>query len=288
MGTSGSSPGPGGGVPFDPPWLDNIDTPQPGDGQPPDAQVPADNNGSGDEPPGSLPERPTETPGVAPQGRFRNARRELGSFVRTGDQGALRKALGHYSHSGMGGARNIANRMRVSAISGASAFSSLKAAREKTDPAINQWVDSLTARNANVSEIADEIIKLTMPGGGSLDETNCQQSMAQALGDLIENDPGINLLSLSDDKIWTLIKSFLGHQAFQRLYLDIGQIFEKSTLNPRERVIRMNEMRDYLKSELSVQVDLLRVNTANATPGTLKSIMQRAIENTFFVYEGSI
>jgi len=279
MGTSGSSDGPLGGVPFDPPWLDDIETPQPGNDQQPDDQGPDDGD-SGD---GQA--EPSE---FAPPRRFANARRALGEFARTGSEDAFKRAVGHYSRTGMGGARAAANRMRISSRSGANVFNLLQSTRERTDPAINEWVDSLTARSASAQEIADEIIRHVTPTGGSQDEAACQQSMAQAMEDLLADDPGVDLLNLGDDDIWGLIESFLGYEAFHRLCLDIGQVFEDSTLSPRDRVIRMNEMRDYLKAELRAQIEVLRADTPNAASGQLQSILHSALQNTFAVYEGSI
>ncbi len=288
MGTSGSSDGPGPGVPFDPPWLDDIDMPQVSnvqsqDEEPQDDQKPADADLGNDEP--EPPVKPSE---VAPPRRFANARKALGEFARTGSENAFRKAVGHYSRTGWGGARSAANRMRTSARSGASAFNFLQATRERTDPAINEWIDSLTARNASTQEIADEIVKHTMPRGGSQDEVASQQSMAQAMEDLLVNDPDVDLFNMDDDSIWALIESFLGYEAFYRLSLDIGQVFEDSALSPRDRVTRMKEIREYLKAEMSAQVSALRANRSEATSGQLQSILQHAIENTFAVYEGSI
>ena len=280
MGTSGSSDGPVGGVSFDPPWLNDIETPQPGGDQQADDQG-LDDGDSGD----GQPKPPEE---VAPPGRFANARRKLGEFARTGSEDAFRKAIGHYSRTGMGGARRAASRMRVSSQSGANVFNLLQSARERTDPGINEWVDSLVARSASAQEIADEIIRHAIPTGGSQDEAACQQSMAQAIEDLLADDPDVDLLNMGDDDIWGLIESFLGYEAFHRLCLDIGQVFEDSKLSSRDRVIRMNEMRDYLKAELRVQIEALRTDTPNAASGQLQSILQSALQNTFTVYEGSI
>ncbi len=287
MGTSGSSTGPGPGVSFDPPWLDDIESPSTGDGPQPDDQNDDQRPDDADSDNGQ-PEPPPKPPDVAPPARFGAARRALGEFARTGNEDAFKRAVGHYSRTGMGGARSAAKRMRTSARSGASAFGVLQAARERTDPAINEWVDSLTARNASAQEIADEIVKRTTPSGGSQDEAACQQSMAQAMEDLIASDPDVDLLSLEDENIWGLIESFLGYEAFHRLSLDIGQVFESSSLSPRDSVARMKEMRDYLKAELSAQVEPLRSDASHATSSQLQSILQSALENTFAVYEGSI
>ena len=283
MGTSALNNGPGRGVSFDPPWLDDIEMPTPGDGPPPDDQKPDDADSDNGQP-----QPPPKPPDVAPRARFGAARRALGEFARTGKEDAFRRAVGHYSRTGMGGARRAANRMRTSARSGASAFGVLQAARERTDPVINEWVDSLTAREASAQEIADEIVKRTMPSGGSQDETACRQSMAQAMEDLLTNDPDVDLLNLDDDDIWELIESFLGYEAFHRLSLDIGQVFESSSLSPRDSITRMKEMRDYLNAELSARVEALRSGASHATPSQLQSILQSALKNTFAVYEGSI
>jgi hypothetical protein len=287
MGTSGSSDGPGPGIPFDPPWLDDIETPQLGNGQLQDDQGLDDNKPGGRKPQFSA-ELPAKSPEVAPPRRFANARRALREFARTGSKEAFRRAVGHYSHTGMGGARSVAIRMRTSSRAGANTFSFLQAARDKTDPDINEWVDSLTARNASAQEIANEIIRHTMPSGGSLDEAALQQSMALAMQDLLDRVPDIDLLNLDDNSIWALIESFLGYEAFNRLFLDIGQVFGDSALSTRDCVTRMNEMCDYLKAELSSQVEMLRRGISNATSGQLQSVLHGAIENTFSVYEGSI
>ena len=280
MGTSAANSGPGQGAVFDPPWLDDIEPPSLGDGPSPD-----DKNSDNGQPQPS-----PEPPEVAPPARFRNARRALGEFVRTGKEDVFRKAAGYYSRTGMGGARRVGNRMRTSARSGASAFGILQAARERTDPGINDWVDSLKARNANAQEIADEIVKRTTPSGGSLDEVACQESITQSMRDMLANNPDVDLFNLNDDDIWGVIKSFLGYEVFHRLSLDmdIEQVFKNSSLSPRESVKRMNEMRAYLMAEISVQVEEVRSGASHATPSQLQSILQNALRNTFAVYESSI
>ena len=287
MGTSGSSDGPKGGVPFDPPWLDNLASPQPGEGQQPDDEGPGDGD-LGENQPSRPRFPPLKPPDVAPPKRFSNARRALREFVRTGENVAFRRAVGHYSRTGMGGARSVAQRMRTSTGVGANIFNFLQSVRERVTPAINEWVDALTKRNASVQEIADEIIRHVIPTGGSLDEASCQQSMSQALEDLLVHTPGVDLLNLGDNDIWILIESFLGYESFNRLCLDIGQVFEDSNFTPRTRVTRMNEMLDYLKAELHAQIEVLRTETSHTESGQLQSILQKALENTFAVYEGSL
>ena len=288
MGTSASSKGPGSGVPFDPPWLEEIMPQLPGEEMQPTDPGSGDNNEQDDGQSDKTPQTTVEVADSAPPGRFGNARRSLGNYARTGNQGAFRNAMGHYSRTGMGGASKVAKRMRVSTRSAANLFDVLQAAREGTDPKISEWVTSLTDRNANVQEIIDEIIRYVAPNGGNIDETSCQESMAQAIQDLLEENPNVDLLSLDDDNIWRLIEFFLGYEASSRIYLDIGKVYENPAISPLERVLRMNEMQDYLRAELSVQIEGLRQQTPNAVSRELQGILEAAVKNTFLVYEGSL
>ena len=283
MGTSGSSFGPASGVPYDPPWLDDIVPLQPGEEAPLNDQD-NENGEPGDEKPVS----PSTQSVVAPKRRFYSARRAFNVFMRTGEKDVFRNAVGHYSRNGMGGARNVAKRMRISTRTGSNLFNLLQSARERTDPNILEWVDSLAARNASAQEVSDEIIRLLVPTGGSLDEAACEQSMADALSDLLTVNPDLDLLNLEDINIWVLLESFLGYEASYRLCLDIGQGFEDSILSPRDRVNRLREMQEYLKAELHAQLDILRKDISSGELGQLQSILESALQNTFMVYEESL
>src|SRR5688572_17551841 len=145
MGTSASSGGPGSGVPFDPPWLDNIAPKLPGEGIQLADQGNEDSGNQRDNQ-SDKPLPPVEQQEHAPSRRFQSARRNLTDFVQAGDQGSFRSAMGNYSRTGMGGARNVARRMRTSTRTASNLFRVLQSAREGTDPSINEWVTSLTAR----------------------------------------------------------------------------------------------------------------------------------------------
>lgn len=283
MGTSTSSSGPGAGVSFDPPWLDQLggEAPAVGGGDVSDADGDEDAESSGDSP------DVVPAEGVAPPRRFADARRLLGNFARTGNRESLGRAIGHYSRTGMGGARNTAARMRASTRSAAGLISLLQAARDGTDARVSQWVSSLVARNPSAQDVINEVIQQVTTSGGSLDEESCKDSMAQAMAELMENQPNVDLLSMSDADIWSLVELFLAHEACSRLQLDIGQLFESSRLAPREVVTRMNDMRDYLKAEISAQMRAVRQANSNPSPRQLETTMQQALRNTFAVYEGT-
>jgi hypothetical protein len=202
---------------------------------------------------------------MAPPRRFSNARRHLGEYASSGDRGSLKKALGSYSRKGMGGASKVASRMRTSTSAGAGLFNFLQGVRDSADTKVRDWVNQLTSKNLSAYEVADEIIDQVISTGGSLEEESCRDSMAQAMSDLLTIDPDVDLLNMDNDSIWTVMELFMANEAFNRLNLDIGQLFESDRYSPREAVSRMNDMRDYLKSEISAQIQDLRKDTSNPT-----------------------
>lgn len=282
MGTSSSSSGPGAGVPFDPPWLDSVST---------EFENPLDQISGEAEDSTQNPQKIAPVPQnfeLAPSRRFGNARRHLGEFVKSGHKGSLKKALGSYSRIGMGGATKVASRMRTSTSVGANIFNFLQEVRDSPNAKVREWVNQLTARNLSAYEVIDEIIGLMIPVGGSLEEESCRDSMAQAMSDLLIADPEIDFTSMSNDSIWTVMELFIANEAFNRLNLDIGQLFESGRYSPRESVNRMNEMREYLKSEISAQIRELRTNETNPPIDEIKGILQTAILVTFEVFEEEI
>lgn len=274
MGTSATSAGPGANVSFDPPWLNDIPVGGAGEAGDHDGAAP-------------LPVQPAAE-GVAPAQRFRGARTSLGTFARNGDTQALGRAAGHYSRTGMGGARNVAARMRTSTKAGAGLGSFLQAARERSDPQINQWMDNLRATNPSAQTVIDAIVSQIIPEGGSIDEESAKDSMAQAMSELTGLDPSADLLALQDAQIWTLMQLYLGHEACNRMYADIGQLFESARFDPATVVHRTNEMRNFLKNAVAAQLETVRKATPNPTRQQLETLLREVVQTTFTVFEGSL
>ena len=280
MGTSASSKGPGAGVSLDPEWLDDIELPNQDNTQP-DGQK-HDNNENDDQ--SDKKERDyNEKTDIASKFRFTSARRGMGEYVRSGSKDSLRKSLGHYSKTGMGGAKNLSRRMRTSTKVASNFFQTFQSLRDNANFSLGKILSELQGRGANANEIIDMIIDNVCPNGGSLDEVSCRDSGRFALSEFMSQNPEADISKLTDDQIWSLTGSFLGNEAFSRIQLDIGQAFEKQDISAVERVDRMNEMKDYLQSEISVQLNKLR-NSGNQTID-MQKLFQVAIKNTFEVYE---
>ena len=270
MGTSASHSGPKPGVSFDPPWLDDIDN----------LEVPVEPA-----------QNPQETPGVpmlAPPARFRSARQNLGDYIKGGSRESLKKSLGHYSRTGMGGARNVANRMRHSASVASKLYSSFSSLRESNEPTISGIISNCRIENVDVYGMIDAIAGYICGDGGSLDEISPINSVSSALSDLLDDNPDIDITALSDDNIWSLVASFLSYEAFSKIQLDIGQGFEAKDIPLADRVTRLNDMREYLESEISAQVNVIRSETGSNSRSDLHNVMMTAIERTFEVFEVTV
>lgn len=285
MGTSTSSSGPLAGASLDPPWLDDLVAPgSAGEVQAPvgDEAATVDDAGRGSE----ARESNEQTLTVAPARRFAAARRDLGSFIRSGDTAALARGIGHYSRTGMGGAALAARRMRASTTAGAELFSFLNAVRGGGDSQIATWVQDLVASNPTSQDVANAIVRHLAPRGGSADEESLRDSMALATNELIRLQPDIDLLQMTDTDTWTLLQLFISLEVCNRLEFDIGQFFESSRLNPELGVKRELEMRKFVKNEVGVQLKALREATPNPSKQQLGRLIQEAVKLTFDVYEG--
>lgn len=277
MGTSASSRGPSSGVSLDPEWLDDIELP----GQ--------ENIHSEDQNSNQFDENEADDIGkldIAPKFRFAGARRGLGEYVRSGSKESLKKSLGHYSKTGMGGAKNLSKRMRTSAKVATKFFQTFQALRDDENFALGKILSELRGRGANANEIIDTIIDNVCPIGGSIDEVSSRDSGRSALSEFMVQNPDADISKLTDDNIWSLTANFLGLEAFNRIQLDIGQAFEKQDVSAVERVNRMNDMKEYLQSEISTQLNKLRNSGSQMID--MKKLYQTAIKNTFEVYEVEI
>lgn len=260
MGTSASSKGPGAGVSFDPPWLNDI-------------VIPNQGNNTTDAP----------VIEIAPKARFSNARRSIGEYVRSGSSDYARKALGHYSKTGMGGAKNVARRMRISTKAASGFFNTFQSLRDDNSFSLGQELSELKSHGADAYEIIGLIVKHVCPSGGSVDENLCRDSGTVALSEFMDCNPNADFCNLTDDQIWTLTAMFLGNEIYNRVQLDIGQAFEKQKVAYVERVKRLNEMHDYIQSEIAAQIDVLRKSFNQHVD--MNKLFQDTIKNTFEVFE---
>lgn len=275
MGTSTSSNGPCGGISFDPPWL----TPEDDSGD----NVPVPEIENPDLPFTDIPPSPPDN--IAPKARYAPARKALNQYISSGNRDTLRKALGAYSHKGMGGASRIANRMILSAQKGANAVAFFNNITNDKSNENSLWLKNLLAENSSPSDIFDKIAAQISPEVGGIDENSCRDSITQALIDLEESNSNFDITNLSADDIQSFLCFFLSNEIFNRIIIDIGQSFERH-FSVREACERKEEMREYISLEVEKQVANHWKSDSYITPTAIAQVLRQIIRSTFLIFEG--
>lgn len=276
MGTSASSNGPGSGISLDPAWLDDID------------YNGADSFGEGqiDENSSDISQDTLNTLNIAPRGRFSSARRNMREYVRSGSSDSLRRSLGHYSRTGMGGAKALSHRMRASAKVGSNFYGAFRSLRDDPEFALGKVLSDLKAQGANAHQIISTIVEHVCPNGGSIDEVSLRNSATAALSEYLEEHPTVDFCRLSDDQMWELTGTYVGNEIFERVQMDIGQAFEKTDITVSERIVRMNSMKAFIQAEVAVQLNKIRETESKTV--NVEKLIQRTIQATFEVYEEAV
>ncbi len=188
----------------------------------------------------------------------------------------------------MGGARSLAHRMRHSTATGAKLAQFLTSTNSPKDAAVKAWVKDIVDRKLTGQDLIDAIIQQVAPSAGSKDEESCADSMARALSEFLDKNPDSDVLNLDATDIREITESFLANEACHRLTNDIGQVLESEKISLKESLDLLNEMRDYLKADLSEQIDKLWKISDNPSQSQLDQVLRSAVERTFEVYEGEL
>ena len=290
MGTSTSSNGPKSNIPLDPPWLPPFEP----------SNLPEENMEQGELPfplhdnelnedledgLGSPNEMPHE--GYAPTRRFKPARQELSNFAGTRDNAHLGKALGHYSRTGMGGAARVAHRMGHSANVAARAIAMFSGISSQSTHSDARWLRNLVDTNASLDDIIDEIAQHLTPHIGTKDEDSCRNSLAEALLNLVDTNPNFDFSTPTPDQLKCFLESFLSHEIFNRVILDIGQGLER--LNNSTSIIQIKEqIREYIQCEVIVSLERVWDSQTLLSLDATEQIIYETIKNTFIIFEGTI
>ncbi len=274
MGTSTSSSGPLSNISFDPPWLDELI----GDLRSP-ADVLTGNNIS----PNLLLPPPPAMDILAPPARFKEAKRALSHFIKTNETKSLKKALGKYSSTGMGGATRLSHRMRLPVATGAIVFSFLAGLQANSSPEVKAWIDKVQSQKLSSVAILNEILQMVMPHTGTLDEESTKKCIIDAQHDLFDRHEDADILNLSTEKIDCLMESFLVFTARERIISDMGLQLEK--LSPSVANTKIKEIESFLRAEFEIQLSKNRESNKNYDAKSLQEIFNSIIKTTFEIFE---
>ena len=264
MGTSTSSKGGKTGSPFDPEWLapdpgGDGDTADGSDGSPDSQEVGSSNGSDADSGADGISDsgetgddlNGEDTSGsISMHPRYGSAKSSMASYLGGGGRGALQKAARKMVNSGMGGSRRAASRTRAAAAGAARLGSFLAAARDGSNPQVTDWVTKIRSQNLAANDLILEIIKEVMPETGSLDDESLRKAAADALGELYEDSPDVDVFNLTDDQIDEVIAITVANEVCNRMDLQLGQAYEKLKYDPSQVQVCRNDMQEYVQGQV--------------------------------------
>lgn len=277
MGTSTSSGGGKAGSPFDPEWLDQAGDGigvGSGDGA---AGAPADGEGDDAQGQDGDPGDAAVEQALAPDRRFMPARTKLGKYLSGGDRDALRGAASSMINKGMGGSGRASNTMRGVAQGAGRLGSFLEALRAGTDPQAIAWLQRVGGQNLSAPDLVLELIKEVMPDTGSVDDESLRNAAADALAQLYEQDPNVDISQLTDQQIAAVMGFTIANEVCNRLDLQLGQSYEKLKYTPVQVQQCRNDMKEWVHGEVQRIMDGVAVQRLD--PQALAhSVLQTALE----------
>lgn len=248
MGTSISSPGPGGNSPLVPPWAD--DQPQ----QPLPSSEPL---------------------------RFKPFRTSLGKFIKSGDHSYLRSALGNYARKGTGGGMVAARRMGNITSAGASLYGALAGSGGKPGEAPPIDLEKL---NGLPCEIAIETItqSLTLAGG---DSDKIRIAMKDALVDALDGLNEFDIGAISDEVIVDIMISYISENIFLQIVTDSNKAWTKAE-SPKQREQAVNDLMEIIKDDVdSRMAPMFRGGVREFTGRQMIELQRNAIIEVWKIWE---
>lgn len=277
MGTSASSSGPGSGIPLVPPWVsdpDVADTTAPADDQGPEQEV-ADDGGD--------PVRaPTE---LAPSGRFKGTRTNLGRFAGSGSADSLERGLGQYVRKGLGGSRRASQRMAGTARKTGALYQALHSLTSGAPPPVDLGIDIASLAGRSALETADRIAAALSPSDGTQDAEASRKSIVLALRELIQREPTADLTALTEQQIEFVMELYIYHDLCRRIELDVGATIFDNAPSAAAAISRFNQMYRYVQQNVAAAFRRQRANSQDLSSQAAKQLASRVIRETFDVFE---
>lgn len=281
MGTSKSSSGSPSGAPLVPPWVPK-DTKKEPAAAPKEANSNYPKNSESDPRRQPLNPKLDTTSPNAPDGRFRATRGQLGRFARSGDSNELKRGVGSYSRSGLGGKKQASRRFMGSANAAGNLY------RVLTDLANNTSTEKAILQGKEAVEIIDSIVDATRSLDGTQDSEACRASINDALVELFEIQPNADLLNLNSLEKEIVIERFIASEIFRRFILDVGSSIRNKAQNATIAASRLKEAKEYIREVVIFSLKKIKDSGKVLGSSNVRSISKELLNESFSVFEDYI
>lgn len=217
---------------------------------------------------------------LAPPGRFRDARRQLGSFARTGDTDALHRGLGHYVRSGYGGSATFSR--RLAAVGGKSGrlYNVLATGRLPNGTAL---ADVVLVASGQADVLLDAVVNSLQEPNGTQDAEATRKATRTALSDLLQRYPDADLLTLDADQRLFVVERYTAEEIFLRVRLDLHDAIALHAADASTMLSRLRQVRSYVQQAVAAQFRALA--TPPATASQVRAVVSQVIKTTLSVFE---
>lgn len=272
MGTSKSSAGSPSKVPMVPPWvpeIENQDKPEvPDVVEPPKSEKPA------------VAQAPVEQ--IAPAGRFNSTRRALGSFAKSGGENRLKRGVGRYIKTGLGGVRTATARFNGTAVNAGSLYAALGG--NGSGDATRTALDDALRDGRSAKQIVDAVIEIVCPVNGNQDGEAARNAMNDAFAELLRKFPESDLLNLSENERTFVVENYVGIDVYRRFALDVGNKFRENASSPTVALTRLKQAKEYIKETVRASFKKLREKGGTLSGKSVQKIVRSALQDAFEVF----
>lgn len=264
-----------------PPWAPDPSGPDQ-DGQPDGGDGQADDNGA----PPQQAARPQPAVPIAPSGRFGSARRDLGSFARTGSTADMRTGVGHYVSKGLGGARTATRRFGGTARTAGSLYGALSMLSSGQSGPPGSPLDRAILQGRSAETIMDAVVEAVRPVDGTQDTEASRYAISEALSEVLDRYPEADLLNLSEEERLIAIESYVGLDVFNRFDLDVGTHLRENAPSTDSVLSRLREVKDYIRETVSEAFRGARTAAHSLDSARIGEIARATLQESFEVFEG--
>jgi hypothetical protein len=209
----------------------------------------------------------------------------LGAYGRTGAEEALRRGLGHYARSGLGGATAAASRMGGTARTAGGLYGVLDALSGGGALPPDVALDPATLAGRSQREIADAVTDALRPTDGTQDTDAARDAMSRAFSELLEAEPAADLMALSADQIERVVEAYIANDVANRIDLDVGKAVLDKALDAATGVVRLEEMKAYVRQELARRFRAREAVGERMNRQSTAALSSAVLQDTFDVFE---
>ena len=131
----------------------------------------------------------------------------------------------------------------------------------------------------------DALVEAVRRADGTQDAEASRIAIKNALSEVLIQFPEADLLDLSEDQRMFAIERYVALDVYNRFHLDVGQTIQAKAPTLVTAMMRLKEVRDYIKESVSASIRQLRGAGQAMNARRITQMVGRALSDTFRVFE---